>query len=67
MKSGGIDMNVEPVMKLAEVSEYLKVHRSTIYRMLKRRQIPFIKIGSDYRFVKSALDSWIDEQVAASR
>jgi excisionase family DNA binding protein len=38
------------VMTVREVSAYLQVHRSTIYRLLKRRQIPAFQVGSDWRF-----------------
>ena len=40
----------DKVMTLREVSEYLKVHPSTIYRQLKRGLIPAFKVGSDWRF-----------------
>ena len=44
--------HTEPVkvMTVREVSAYLHVHPSTIYRLLKRRQIPAFHIGSDWRF-----------------
>jgi len=46
------------VMTVNELSEYLRVHRSTIYRLLKKGQIPGFKIGSDWRFNVEAIDSW---------
>jgi excisionase family DNA binding protein len=45
-------------MKIAEVSEYLKVHRSTIYRLLRRQAIPAFKIGNDGRFNVEEIDKW---------
>jgi excisionase family DNA binding protein len=48
-----------------EVAEFLRVHRSTIYRLLRQRQIPFLKIGSDYRFHRSSIEKWMaDRQVS---
>ena len=38
------------VMTLGEVSRYFPVHRSTVYRLLKRQEIPAFRIGSDWRF-----------------
>ena len=35
------------VMTVREVSSYLRVHPSTIYRMLKHHQIPAFRVGSD--------------------
>jgi excisionase family DNA binding protein len=46
------------VMKVKEVAEYLKVHRSTIYRLLRRDAIPAFKIGSDWRFNVEEIDKW---------
>ena len=38
------------VITIGELSEYLRVHRSTLYRLLKNGQLPGFKIGSDWRF-----------------
>jgi len=46
------------VMTVNELSDYLRVHRSTIYRLLKKGQIPGFKIGSDWRFNVEAIDDW---------
>ncbi len=46
------------VMTVNELSDYLRVHRSTIYRLLKKGQIPGFKIGSDWRFNVEAIDQW---------
>jgi excisionase family DNA binding protein len=46
------------VMRLAEVAEYLRVHPSTIYRLLKKHQIPAFKVGSDWRFNLESIDHW---------
>jgi excisionase family DNA binding protein len=48
------------VMTLREVCEYLRVHPSTIYRMLKRGTFPAMKLGSDYRFRRDLIDEWRD-------
>ena len=37
-------------MTVREVSAYLQVHPSTIYRLLKRHEIPAFHMGSDWRF-----------------
>jgi excisionase family DNA binding protein len=46
------------VMTVNELSDYLRVHRSTIYRLLKKGQIPGFKIGSDWRFNVEVIDEW---------
>lgn len=46
------------VMTVREVSAYLRVHPSTIYRLLKHDQIPAFRVGSDWRFNIETIDSW---------
>jgi excisionase family DNA binding protein len=46
------------VMTVREVSGYLRVHRTTIYRLLKRNRIPAFRMGSDWRFSIEAIDRW---------
>jgi excisionase family DNA binding protein len=46
------------VMTVHDVSAYLRVHPSTIYRMLKHHQIPAFHVGSDWRFNIEAIDRW---------
>ena len=53
------------VLTVSELSEYLRVHRSTIYRLLKKGQLPGFKIGSDWRFNVEAIDEWRLQQGAA--
>jgi excisionase family DNA binding protein len=47
-----------PMMTVREVSAYLRVHPSTIYRLLKHHQIPAFQVGSDWRFSIEMIDSW---------
>ena len=46
------------VLTVNELADYLRVHRSTIYRLLKKGQLPGFKIGSDWRFNIEAIDRW---------
>jgi excisionase family DNA binding protein len=52
------------VLTVKELSAYLRVHPSTIYRLLKKGQIPGFKLGSDWRFNIEAIDRWRLEQGA---
>lgn len=50
------------VLTLDEVAEFLKVHPSTIYRLLKSHSIPAFKVGSDWRFNQESIERWIKER-----
>jgi excisionase family DNA binding protein len=52
------------VLTVNELAEYLRVHRSTIYRLLKRGLLPGFKIGSDWRFNVEVIDEWRMKQGA---
>ncbi|MDO8433564.1 MAG: helix-turn-helix domain-containing protein [Candidatus Binatus sp.] len=52
------DQMKSKVLTVQEVSSYLRVHPSTIYRMLRRHQLPAFRVGSDWRFTVEAIDKW---------
>lgn len=51
------------LVTVKELSNYLRVHPSTIYRLLKRGDLPGFKLGSDWRFSIEAIDRWRVNQV----
>src|SRR5260370_18755817 len=54
------------VLTIPEVSEYLRVSRQTIYRMLKRGDIPAFRIGGDWRFTIEELGHLIGKESPAA-
>ena len=50
-------------MTVASLARYLHCHTSTIYRLLKAKQIPGFKLSgglrSDWRFFRSDINEWI--------
>jgi excisionase family DNA binding protein len=44
---------------VAEVAEFLRVHHTTIYRLIKKQDLPAFKIGADWRFSKQAIEKWL--------
>ncbi len=55
------------VLTLEEVASYLRVHPSTIYRLLKKKQLPAFKVGSDWRFNLESIDKWRAEAEESGR
>ena len=53
---------IAPVLTVHELCDYLKVHPSTIYRLLKTRQLPAFRIGSDWRFNAEEIARWLTER-----
>jgi excisionase family DNA binding protein len=52
------------MLTLEDVAQFLKVHPSTVYRLLKNRSIPAFKVGSDWRFNQDSIERWIKEREA---
>jgi excisionase family DNA binding protein len=50
------------LMKLGELAEYLRFPRHTIYKLLRQGGIPFLKVGSEYRFDRDEIDKWTAQQ-----
>ncbi len=51
--------SADEIMTVSGIALYLHCHTSTVYRLLKKKQIPAFKIGSDWRFFRPAIDEWI--------
>ncbi|MDD5194130.1 MAG: helix-turn-helix domain-containing protein [Candidatus Omnitrophica bacterium] len=47
------------IMTPKEAAQYLGIHLVTIYRLIKKGELPSFKIGGQWRFKKDLLDSWI--------
>ena len=57
-KLTGVGFETYDIMMVSEVTEYLRIHRTTLYRLLKRKEIPAFRIGSDWRFSRTQIDKW---------
>lgn len=51
-------LGMSPIMTVKEVSEYLRVHPSTVYKMLRTGGLPAFRIGTDWRFNAEEIDRW---------
>ena len=50
------------LLTAAEVSEILRVPRSTVYELARERRIPFLKVGRRTLFDPELLREWIARQ-----
>lgn len=47
------------IMTPKEAAKYLGLHLITIYRLIKKGELPGFKVGGQWRFKKDLLDDWI--------
>jgi excisionase family DNA binding protein len=50
------------VMTVRDLSAYLRVHPSTIYKLLRKGELPGFRIGTDWRFNAEVIDRWCFER-----
>lgn len=50
------------VMTIEEVSKYLKMPKSTIYKLAQEGKLPCRKVGRAWRFYKKGLEEWLQER-----
>jgi excisionase family DNA binding protein len=53
---------VNELLTLEELANYLRVTEKTIYRLLDKRSIPATKVGRQWRFDKSSIDTWLHQK-----
>ena len=49
------------VLTIEELADYLKIPKSTLYKLVREGKIPSQKIGRHWRFRKGAIDHWLGE------
>src|SRR5687768_8773633 len=59
-------MNDDHFLTTEEVLAYLQVNLRTVYRLIKARKIPAVRVGRQWRFRKRDIDSWLDSQRSGS-
>jgi excisionase family DNA binding protein len=50
-------------MTIEEVAAYLRLKPQTIYKWAQEKRIPAAKLGKEWRFRRSVIDLWLDEQM----
>jgi excisionase family DNA binding protein len=53
---------ISKVMTVPEVSQFLNVSPVTVYRLLRRRQIPAFRLAANWRFDIEDLELWMENK-----
>lgn len=51
------------VMNVEEVCRYLRIPRSSLYKLAQEGKIPCQKVGRYWRFRKETIDHWLDKRL----
>ena len=51
------------ILTIDEVARYLRLTPQTIYKWAQEKRIPAVKLGKEWRFRRSVIDKWFDDQL----
>lgn len=57
---------MEKLLTVKEIAEYLRLSRETVLRKARKGEMPAIKIGRRFRFVKEQIDDWLLHKVVGT-
>ena len=55
------------LLTVAETCRYLKVTPRTLYRYIQSRRLPGFKLGKEWRFVRTDLETWLRDRPRKSQ
>ena len=55
-----MEENPSGIMTIDELSDYLRISRSTLYKLAQEGEVPCRKVGRHWRFHKQAIDRWLE-------
>jgi len=55
-----MDEKTSDVLTIEELSVYLKIPKSTLYKLVREGKVPSQKVGRHWRFRKEAIDRWLE-------
>ena len=50
------------LLTVEDLADYLQLSTKTIYRMLRRGQLPCYRVGNQWRFRKEVIDTWLEQE-----
>ena len=50
------------ILTIEELSKYLRVSKSTLYKLVREGKIPSQKVGRHWRFHKENIDRWLGQE-----
>lgn len=51
------------VLTIQEAADFLRVSRSTLYKLVQAGKVPGKKVGRHWRFRKKTLENWLEQSL----
>jgi excisionase family DNA binding protein len=55
------------IMNVTELMEYLDIGRDRAYALVRQREFPSFKVGSEYKIVADKLPAWFEKVQRANK
>lgn len=55
------------VFNIDELADYLKIPKSTLYKLVREGKIPAQKVGRHWRFHKEAINRWLSNRQGSTK
>ena len=52
----------ESIMTVEEIAAYLRIPKSTVYKLAQEGSIPAQKVGRHWRFKREVIDRWLENR-----
>lgn len=54
----------DEALSIKQLADLLKLSERTVYRLANSGEIPGFRVGNSWRFQRSRVEAWMDEQTA---
>jgi excisionase family DNA binding protein len=61
LKEQSVPNLLPDVMTIEETAKYLRIAKSSLYKLAQEGKIPCQKVGRHWRFRKESIDRWLEE------
>ena len=52
-----------PLLTLRDLARWLRVHPSSVYRLVRAKDIPVLRIGGSWRFNQDTIEKWMLDKI----
>ena len=57
----------DEIMTIDDLAAYLKISKSTLYKLVQAGRLPGQKVGKRWRFHKAVVDEWLGNSASGTR
>jgi len=58
-----MELKDKEILTESELMEFLGVSRTTLWKLRRQRNLPYGKVGREYRYLKSDIIRWLKESM----